>query len=964
MPVASVGLRQWIWRAFAQSALIPLLLVETVLIAIYLLTNTSIRDAQVGHLREMALSDLKNVAGMEARLIDEQLARIGSLTALYRDLTQGALNAPTKATPTNLGVTPSGVHYSLEDKGGAAVFYSGSTPAEKHDLNKVAQLSTLDPLMRAIREQHPLVAALYFNSWDSLNHIYPWFNTPEQYPHDMVIPDYNFYYLADAKHNPDKKVVWTDVYLDPAGQGWMMSAIAPAYNGDKLEGVNGIDITVDGILQHINQLQVPWNGYAMLISNDLNIMAMPKAAEEDFGLRELTQHSYEEAIRQELFKPADFNLEKRAETRILAEAMNKDPAGIQRLKIGGKMHLVAWSSIPQTSWHLLTIVAEEDIFAQTNNLADRYKNIGYLLIAGLVVFYAAFFSVMWWRSRRLSQRLIDPIAGVSRMLDEIGNGDLHPARVESRIIELNHAADSALHLGLQLENSEGRRAKAQQRLELVLDSATEGLWEVDLNTGFIQVSGRFAPRFGLSSSRFELQEFRKHVHPDDLAALDQALQSVYSENCDHYQAEFRFIDSEGHYHWLLSRGRVLERDPSTGYVQQLSGTLVDIDALKRVQENLRQASLEAQAASQAKSRFMSSMTHELRTPLNAIQGFAQLLRMQQPNMAMHHEGPDYLEEILRASHHLTQLVGDVLDWSSLQADRPRVELYPVSVAETFSDCAELVRNQAENNGLSLEIQATDRLAVRGEARRLRQILLNLLSNAIKYNRPNGRVMLSAKVIGEKVRLQVEDTGMGINLEQQAQLFEPFQRLGRENTAIQGTGIGLALSRELSNLLDGVLGFDSELGVGSCFWIELPLDELPPPEAHNDGDVRSSDSAALVVFADADNSSREIATTQLGQRTRLRLVSHSDELLAVLRDNPVSLLLLDQKLPGTSSAELLRQVHQSARSEHLPVVMLCNPENAMEALMLGCQGLLSKPLEVEELNTLVDALLEEKTSHVQ
>ncbi len=274
-----LGLRQWIWRAFVQSALVPLVLVETALIAIYLLTNNAIRDAQIEHLRETALTDLKVAANLESRVIDEQLGQISALTELYRNLTARALEQEPPAQRPGLALSADGVRYTPRDEGGAAVFYANSTPAERQDLDKVARLSRLDPLMKELQARHPLVASLYFNSWDSLNHIYPWFLTPDQYPHDMVIPNYNFYYLADAEHNPAREVVWTDVYLDPAGHGWMMSAIAPVYRGDFLEGVSGVDITVSGILEQIGQLHVPWNGYAMLVSRDLNIMALPQDGE-------------------------------------------------------------------------------------------------------------------------------------------------------------------------------------------------------------------------------------------------------------------------------------------------------------------------------------------------------------------------------------------------------------------------------------------------------------------------------------------------------------------------------------------------------------------------------------------------------------------------------------------------------------------------------------------------------------
>ena len=819
---SQIGLRQWIWRAFAQSALIPLLLVETVLIAVYLLSNSSIRETQIDYLRDTAMTELKFAAALEGRVVEEQLAKVGGLAALYRNLTAQALQQPAPAAVQNLALSADGVHYSVRDEGGAAVFYPNSTAPAKHDLDKVARLARLDPLMQQIKTHTPLVAALYFNSWDSLNHIYPWFRTPDRYAHDMVIPDYNFYYLADAKHNPQRKVVWTDVYLDPAGQGWMASAIAPVYRDDFLEGVVGIDITVDDILKQIGQLQVPWNGYAMLVSKDLNIMALPEAGEVDFGLDELTQHTYDEAIRSELFKPEDFNLRQRADTQAFAQRLATQAAGIERVQFGGQAHLVAWVSIAQTDWHLLTVVAEKDVFAQTNNLAQRYKEIGYLLIVGLLLFYVVFFSFMWLRSKRLSDQLREPITGISHMMREIGRGNRRPQRVLSNIDELDEMVGHAVDLGVQLEHSEAQHSNAQQRLELVLESATESLWEFNINTQQVSLRGRFVERFGLPSSEISGAAFMQRVHPDDLAHMTPAQQLLDGSGSEDYEAEFRFADGAGHYHWLLSRGRVLERDPQSRRALVLAGTHVDIGTLKQTEADLRQAHLEAQAASQAKSRFISSISHELRTPLNAIYGFAQLLRLEHP---LESDGTEarYLDEIMLASTHLNQLVGDILDWSSVQAEKAPLELQPVAVIQLMSECADMVRVEVRSHGLQLQVELPERaLQVPADPRRLRQVLINLLSNAIKYNTANGQITLGYQIVAGNIRLLVEDTGLGISADLQAQLFEPFQRLGRENTAIQGTGIGLSLCREFASLMHGQMGVHSEPGVGSRFWIELPL----------------------------------------------------------------------------------------------------------------------------------------------
>jgi len=816
-----IGLRQWIWRAFVRSALIPLVLVETALIAIYLLTNNAIRDAQVEHLRETALNDLQAAVSLESRLISEQLSQVSSLTQLYRNLTAQALQGVAPGQVPELALSDEGVRYSPSDDGGAAVFYSNATAPERHDLQKIARLRQLEPLMKEIEARNPLVASLYFNSWDSFNHIYPWFFTLDQYPADMDIPKYNFYYLADAKHNPSRGVVWTDVYLDPAGHGWMMSATAPVYHGDFLEGVVGIDITVSGILEQIGQVQVPWGGYAMLVSDDLSIMALPEPGEADFGLAELTEHSYLDAIRREVFKPEDFQLDRRPETAELAAAISGASSGVQQVMLGGRPQLVAWTTVAQTGWHLLAVVDEAAVFRQTNALASRYQQIGYLLIAGLVLFYIGFFALMWLRARQLSGALLTPIAGISRMLGEIGVGRWQPQPAQSQIRELDEMCRHTQDIGSRLAYSESERWEAQRRLELVLESATEGLWEYDMPNHRLRIRGGMGTRFGLPSGQLSDSEFRRRIHPDDLPQALAQIERVSRGLQQRYEAEYRFADTQGHYHWLLSRGRVLEHDPDTGVAKILAGTHVDIDALKRVEEELRAATLQAQAASEAKGRLLSGISHELRTPLNAILGFAQLMRMDCDDESQS-EAAEYLDEILLASRHLNQLLGEILEWSSLQNEPAQLELQAVDVCNLMRECAELVSLEVQQRGLHLQLQLPDEpLQVLAEPRRLRQVLLNLLSNAMKYNVPDGHISLRTETSPGHVRLLVEDTGLGIEPAQQAQVFEPFQRLGRENSMIQGTGIGLSLCLEFARLMNGQLGLHSEPGVGSRFWIELP-----------------------------------------------------------------------------------------------------------------------------------------------
>ncbi|WP_263144787.1 ATP-binding protein [Pseudomonas sp. RIT-PI-AD] len=961
------ALRQWIWRAFVQSALIPLVLVESVLIGVYLFSNGAIRDAQLDYLQRNAVQDLASAAQREGQVIAGRLESIEAQVSIYRDSTANALQdtrfQPDAIERARHTLSPDGVFYSHSDDGRAASFYANSTPLEKQDRDKALRLSQVDPLMRSIRSANPLVAAVYYNSWDSYNRIYPFFAPLEQYPHDMVIPNYNFYYLADARHNPQRRLVWTDVYLDPAGQGWMMSAIAPIYRGDFLEGVVGLDITVGQMLSEISHLAVPWQGYAMLVSRDNNIMALPEAGEQDFALRELTSYSYAEAVRREVLKPEDFNLARRNGMQPLLQAMaTKRGSNVQEVLLGGRKQLVAWSEIPQTGWHLLMVVDEADIFHETNTLAQRYQQIGYVLIAGLVLFYALFFAWMWARSRRLSDALAQPISGIGAMMRAIGEGHYRPAVPETPITELSAMAEAVRQAGKQLEASELERREAQRNLELVLESTTESIWEIDARSLRFKISGRFVKRFGLQSDTLTFTEFNQRVHPDDLDRVRRMRHAFMEGDEGEFDAEYRFADAEGVYAWLLSRGKVMDRDPY-GKALRMAGTHVDITRLKQVEEELRQASQEAQAASQAKSRFLSSMSHELRTPLNAIHGFAQLIAMEaeERDPLSGCVESEYAREIVNASRHLTSLVDDILDLSSIENRRQKLRLEAVDIGPILTGCAELI--QPELQARQLQLQAMELphppLYVMADARRLRQVLLNLLSNAVKYNSARGLVRLGYELRPGGVRLWVEDTGNGLSAEQQAQLFQPFQRLGRENSIIPGTGIGLVLSRELAELMGGEVGYSSAENVGSRFWIELPSAAIPagtiaPPDA-----ARLNRPLAEVLCVEEQPVCMRVLQEGLKDYAEVSdAVSVAQALEALQRSVP-GLLVLDLDLPGDSAFELLDALRRDPRLHGVPVIVVseaADPTDLEEAQRRGASACLIKPVELHHIRRMALSLL--------
>lgn len=251
--------------------------------------------------------------------------------------------------------------------------------------------------------------------------------------------------------------------------------------------------------------------------------------------------------------------------------------------------------------------------------------------------------------------------------------------------------------------------------------------------------------------------------------------------------------------------------------QLLSLSVRDITARKRIEAELA-------AANRAKSDFLSTMSHELRTPLNSIVGFAELLlQLKDENAVTNPRHREYLQIVLDGGNHLRLLVNQVLDSAGVEAGRLNLILEPVPIGRLFDEAVELVGALASQADITVTvIRPSPAASVIADRFRLRQVLLNFLSNGIKYNRPNGRVELRAEDIPDGlVRLVAADTGIGIAADRQPELFQPFNRLGAERSAIDGAGIGLAYSRTLAEAMGGTLGFESRPGEGSRFWIDLP-----------------------------------------------------------------------------------------------------------------------------------------------
>jgi PAS domain S-box-containing protein len=420
-----------------------------------------------------------------------------------------------------------------------------------------------------------------------------------------------------------------------------------------------------------------------------------------------------------------------------------------------------------------------------------------------------------------------------------------------------------------------------------------------------------------------------------------------------------YVDDQGPAHQVIVRD-VTERRRAARALVQLAA-----DLERRVQERtveLERTRDEAERASHAKSEFLSRMSHELRTPLNAILGFGQLLEMELEPGGQRAK----VAHILGAGGHLLTLINDVLDLARVEAGHLAVSTEVVALQPLVAECLLLLRPQAQARRISLAAPGSDDHAqVRADRTRLKQVLLNLLSNAVKYNREGGKVSVRIEDHGAHWRLCVDDSGPGLDANLQARLFVPFERLDAAHSSVEGTGIGLALSRRLVELMHGSIGLHSEPGHGSSFWVELPkADDSAPapalPEAPAPPDTSPVPDLQHELLCIEDNPVNLMLVQHIvALRPQWRLISAASPTqgLELARSRQPRLILLDIHLPEMYGWEVLRVLRADPATRDIPVVAVsahAMPADLARGRAAGFADYLTKPLALDRVLAVLDA----------
>ncbi len=426
--VNKISLKDLIYKNYLKTSLASIIFIELVLIIIYFIVNNNLINKST----DFILADLKQntykLVHEKTNSIDKKLSEIEFLAKILQKEHQHFFeysNHKNEADKPKFEFAQNGMYYKINDNGGSSVVVSKDTIVDEVLKNELNNTELFDSTFKTLVEHDENIVAVYFNSHKNFSRYYPFLeNFHEVFHSSFNMKDYNFYYEANEKYNPNRNVVMTDVYLDPAHKGWMLSVIVPIYKQDKLEGVTGIDITLKNFIDNYLNIDLPFNGKSFIINNNGKIVAMTNEIEEILNIKELEDYVYkkDEKINKTINKSDKFNILDYSDKEIANNFKNiiEDKSYSHKIRINNKNYLLFTHKMEKTSWYVISLIKEEDVLKEIRNLKNYYDNLGYIIILTICIFYIVFFFFLKFKAKVFVSQINNPLLEIIKLTKNIG----------------------------------------------------------------------------------------------------------------------------------------------------------------------------------------------------------------------------------------------------------------------------------------------------------------------------------------------------------------------------------------------------------------------------------------------------------------------------------------------------------------------------------------------------------------
>lgn len=762
-PIKSV-----IYNEYLKAALLPILIVELTLLVMYFAITNYVEMSTKETLLLEAKDNIQEISKREAKNINQQITQITNLANMLQKKNALVFNQRYEGflpneKPVFSQFKENGVTYKVNNNGGSSVWYSSLTNFGETELKKALLTENMDPDFKVALESNPSIVGIYFNAYDSMCRYYPYLDEVYHvFDPKMNIPLFNFYYLADQSHNPEKKTVWTDVYLDPAGQGWMASCITPIYDSTgKLQGVTGMDITVDKMIQTILNLKLPWNANAFLVDQNGVILAMPESVEEIMKLKELRAQVYESTVKADTLKPEEFNLFKNPDPEIASQIKTIWSSGesVSVFHSGSKDYYLAQSSIPETGWHLMMLVDQTTVLSPVAKLDQLTQKTGIFAFSMMIIFYALFFTYLMYKSRKIAVVISEPITEIA-----------------SKTSEMMH---NLKDMDYEIQDTQ--------------------IEEIDL------LSSNFSTMAG------ELKEFTFDLE-NKVAERTYELTEMY----DKLQASKRELEN--------ANMQIIHQEKMASIGQLAAGVAHEINnPMGFVISNIGQLQKYSSKFFEYYSLYEELIKQILTMPLpekdlEVIQAHYNKILIERKRLDVDfiiEDVDSLIEDTLEGTNRVKVIVQELKTFSRNDVQKALADLNA-----GIESVINIIWNELKYK-VVLHKDYGELPLTYCNIGQLNQVFMNILLNASHAIENRGEIHIKTVYHEPNIEISIEDTGHGIPSDIITKIFDPFfttKEIG------SGTGLGLSISYEIIKSYGGNILVESTPGKGSKFVILLPVSE--------------------------------------------------------------------------------------------------------------------------------------------